>query len=585
MIEQSYDESDANSNANISKLQSSISQIYQQLRSQLQDQPPITDQQFGKLFDFGGQPIYYITHRPLMSNNSIHVLVFNIMQDIDKPVITRDGNSIKMAYFEVMQEWLASNIGGKTSEEKITVTINGTKSKYSLPIVILVASHGDCVDTEEQRISKYNEFAESLISRLPMYRSHICLSKIIFNCNENDQTDATEEHRRQCCNKLHSIINGFAKSLPFMKQGIPLRWYIIAAILHLAINDKAVANTNITQIEEIRNASINKIMKFADVRKIIINFGLYENDEELVCMLLYLHDIGEIIYCQIASGDGIIVVDVDWFLNVMRKIIRLSNPKTQNADIIAQYRKLKLTGKMSKSYIDCIMENMKLTEDDTAIITQLLIHYDIICRIYSDEQANIEYFVPYLLHPEVPHLDLTEYNMSDKLYIGYDDDQISYIPDGIFYCLLISCLKEWNNSKVEIYHHYVKYYVQGDYHYIIVKKEKSHISIQYCYITSDDSDFLKEFYNTIEESIYNKRPHERIKRKLSNIVEDRLPKFTGARCQFYVKCTECNKLTPIEKGNNPIGTNKVSCWYCDVIFNCQSIQDWMINGKKSLLGE
>ena len=265
MTGQLCDQSTTNSNDDISKLQSSISQIYQQLRSQLQDQPPIIDKQFGKLFDFGGQPIYHITHRPFMAANSIYVLVFNITQDLDKPIITRDGNSIKMTYFEVMQEWLTSIIGGNSSHKKITATINGKKSKYSLPIVILVASHGDCVDTEEQRLSKYNEFAESLLSRLHMYESNVCRSQIIFNCNDKDQTHATEEHRRSCCDKLHNIINGFAKSLPFMKQGIPLRWYIIAALLHLVTSDKAIDNSKITQVIEIGNVNINKIMKLADI--------------------------------------------------------------------------------------------------------------------------------------------------------------------------------------------------------------------------------------------------------------------------------------------------------------------------------
>ena len=590
MTEKSYDQLITNSNVDISRLQSSISQIYQQVRSQLQDQPPIIDKQFAKLFDFGGQSIYHITHRPFMSTNSIYVLVFNITQDIDKPVITRDGNAIKMTYFEVMQEWLTSIIGGNTNKEEITATIDGKKSKYLLPIVILVASHGDCVDTEEQRINKYNEFAESLLSRLSMYESNVCRSQIIFNCKDNDLTAATEEDRRRCCSKLHSFINGFAKSLPFMEKKIPLRWYITVALLHLAANNEAIDsyaidNTIINQVKEIQNVSINKIMKFTNIRKIIIAFGLYESNKKLIDMLSYLHDIGEIIYCPTADDDGIIVVDVDWFLNIMREIVRLHDPKSENARVIAQYRQLTKTGKMSKTYLDCVLANNKLTEQEITVITQLLIHYDIICEIDPVSNEEIEYFVPYLLHPDVCSLDKTEYTFSNKLFVGYNNNQISYIPDGIFYCLLISCLKEWNNSKVKIYHHYVKFFVQGDDHYIIIKKKKSHVSIRYCYNISADFDLLKERYNRIEDSIYNKRPHELIKSKLSEIVKQRLPMFKEASCQFYVKCINCKKLTSINENNKSTGTNDISCWHCDARFNCQSMQDWMINKKESLSGK
>ena len=584
--EQFYDQSASNSVTNEpeSQFSKNISQICQQIRSKLTNIEPLKEQRFGKLFDFGGQPIYNVIHRPFMSTNSISILVFNISQNIDEKVITREGDSNNMTYFEVMREWLTSIIGIYGRLEKITADINGKKSPYSLPIVILVASHADTCDDEKQCLSKYNEFAETLLSRLPMYQNNICRSQIIFNCKHNDNSDTTEKHRRQCCQDLHTIINGFAKSLPFMVNEIPLRWYIITTVLQFAVSDEAVEDADFIQINKIRGMVINKTMKLNDIRKVIKDCELYKDEEDLVKMLSYLHDIGEVIFCQVANGDAIIIIDVDWFLKLMRQIIRISDPKTENAAITSGFKKLEKTGIMSQDYLQYILMNNKLSEHNDIIIKELLKNYDIICEIKSKKEQKMEYFVPYLLKPEVCKFEEAKYNMSSKLYIGYDHDKIPYIPDGIFYCLLVSCLKEWNNTKVKIYHRCVKYFIKGFNYYIIVKKEKFHISLQYCYTKCKNSNLERERYNKIEESIYNSKPHELIKSKLSTIIKERMPKFNEAICQFHVKCMECTEIISIEKENLYPDNNTVSCFRCDEVSTCQPTQDWMFYNKNSLHG-
>lgn len=576
-----YDSNDSQINKFNSR--QAISSIYQQLRLELEDQSfdDALNQQFGKLFDLGGQPIYHITHRPFISANSIYILVFNITQDVHQQVMTRDGQSINLTYLELMQEWLTSIIGSNSSQDKITATINNKQSKYSLPIIILVASHGDYIDSERQRIDKFKEFEESLISYLPTYKSNIYSSRIIFNCNDKDQTEATTNHRRECCEKLHTIIKGFVGSLPFMNkdEGIPLRWYIIAAILHFSIDNDN--NDAITQLNDIINIDINKIMKLSDIQKLIKACGLSDSNDELNDILLYLHDIGEIIFCQTANNDGIVITDVDWFLKIMREMIRLHDPEAENMNIISDYRNLKRTGKMSQNYIDYIFSSHNLTKEDRLIILELLENYNIVCKIESKSESDVDYFVPCYLQPLENNSISSSFYFSDKLYIGYEHEEIPYLPDGIFYCLLISCLKEWNNSKVELYHQCAKYYISNDLYYIIIKKERSHISVQYSYQDLGMHQSVLDFENVIEKSIAEKRPQELIRTKLSEIVAERIPKFKKAICQFYAKC-KCQQLTPIENENNPIQQDMILCKHCKILFDSESTHDWMIYERKSL---
>ena len=577
-----YDQSTLNSN--VDQFKATISQLYRHIRSELHDQTQILDQQFGKLLDFGGQPMYHITHRPFMSANSIYILVFNITQDIHQPVQTRDGKCISMTYLEVMQEWLTSITGSNNSQNKIVVTIDDHTTEYSLPIVILVASHGDCVKSEEVALSKFIQFEKSLISYLPIYKSNIYSSRIIFNGNPNDKTEITQNHRRQCCQKLHGILNRFTNSLPFMGRdyGIPIRWYIIAAMLHLAVNDEN--DDDIKPLREIKFIKVNKIMQFNDIKNLTIKCGLYENDAELRDMFLYLHDIGEVIFCHTADNNGIIVIDVNWFLKILRDIIQLDLPKAGSLDIISRYFKVHQTGKMSKDYIIDILNKHQTIQDDQLTILELLEYYDIICKIESDNEAKIEYFAPYLLHPEVKQIDLSKFHVSDKLYIGYKYEEFPYIPDGIFYCLLTSCLKKWNDPKVKLYHQCIQYFLKEDYHFIIVKKEKSHISLQYCYQKFDNPQSAMEYMNAIENSITKKRPHDFIKDKLSKIVKSRMPKFEQACSQYYVECSKCRELTII-KNSKSYQTNLIFCGKCRMVFNSKSIHDWMMLNQKRLLGK
>ena len=587
-----------------------FSQMYQQLALKLNDKSNTSEQKYGGkygiLLDFGGQPIYHIAHRPFMSVNGIYILVFDINQDINQPVKTRDGKPICMTYLDIMQEWLISIIEGNTRPGHSEDNLNDKKSDYSLPVIILVASHGDLIENKQERKDKFQKFEESLMSNFKKYKSNIYSSQIIFNCNAEDQSQETIKDRQECCKELNQIILKFVESMPSMlftkdDKGIPIIWYIIAVILHTGIDDSN--NQDIANLKEIlRDNKIpkaTKIMEWNDVQKLLISCGLYNrnsNDDDLRKILSYLHDIGEIIYCDMTDKGRIIITDVNWFLKIMRGIIQLhdskSSIKAARLDIKSDYKEAYKTGKMSKGYLDYILTNNQVEKEEQKKVLQLLEHYDIICKIKSKNDTNIKYFVPYLLDPEIQELHSSDYYTSEKLYIGYRNHEFPCIPDGIFYCLLTSCLKEWNDDDwndddLEIHHQCVRYYLTKDEHYIIIKKEKSHISLQYCYEKSQNTQGI---FANIENSIYVNQPHKKIQNKLREISQGKMPKYKDLCCQFYVKCEKCQPVKFIEvkddsrshSGNSSRPKNNIRCPKCKKTRSYQSIDDWMIYERISL---
>ncbi|RDD43187.1 Nephrocystin-3 [Trichoplax sp. H2] len=541
------------------------------------------DNQYVKVWDFGGHAFYQVTHYPFMSPNSIYFLVFNITQGINDKVMTRSGKSLNITYLQSMQEWLTSIIAGHSSHDKIPVKFDNQCEEYSLPIIILIASHGDCIPNENEKIDRFKKFGNELISSMPSYKSNIYSSGIIFNCDPEDNSPSTMEERKRCCLQLHSVMKQFVQSVPFMKNPIPIRWYIMATILHKSVsyhvdqgNNQANNEVRTSAINEIMSDEINNIMTIQQVTLLSKKYGLYESDEELIKMLMYLHDLGEVIFCDKVGDGGVIVTDVDWLLRIFRVIIQLHDYPFGSLDKQDEYEKVRKTGRISTNYIDYVLEEFKLDDDTKRNIIDLMESYDIVCGIRDGQNKVLcEYFVPYLLQPDAKPFDLSQYHLSDWLYIGFELEDIPYVTDGIYYCLLSSCLKEWNNTKVEIYYQCAKYYLKEDHHYIIIKKEESYIGLQYCYqkLEQDQADKLLE--QKIKESIRNKCPQDIIKNKLSSIVHERMPKFKNALCYYYVRC-KCNRLTRTINKCSLQDVQMINCEHCNTLFPSQFDSDWMI---------
>ncbi|RDD39773.1 Kinesin light chain [Trichoplax sp. H2] len=535
--------------------------------------------QFVKLWDFGGHPIYHVTHYPFISANSIYILVFDITQELNNKVKIRKGelSTGNMTYLQAMQEWLKSIIGCYRSQSTITVKINDKDKSYQLPIIIMVASHGDCITDNKKQTSRFNKFVSGLMSSMPAYARNIYSSGIIFNCNPDHTSESTKVQRQQCCHRLLSIIKTFIRQLPFMSNPIPIRWYIMAALLKKSIHNEATSSDN----NEIRNSQVRNIMTMKQMETLAQEYGLFESREKMIAMLKYLHDLGEVIYCDNVRSEAIIITNVDWLLNIFRSIIpiQVNNFTQEDIPMKQEYDIACLTGRLSRRYIDEAILKFDLDENNTRTILELMEAYDILCTIRSELDENgtgSQYFVPYLLQQDVAPFDLSTYHVSDWLYIGYKQEDIPYLPDGIYYCLLSSCLREWNNTDVEVYYQCAKYYLVNDNYYLIVKKEKSHIGLQYCYQKSDPPAIYNSVIDKVKNSIFVERTHNIVKNKLIAIMKMRMMKFQEEHCRFYVKCSKCSEQIPIVKEYKKEDENLIRCQHCKNVLSSQSLNDWII---------
>ncbi|EDV25856.1 uncharacterized protein TRIADDRAFT_55360 [Trichoplax adhaerens] len=76
---------------------------------------------------------------------------------------------------------------------------------------------------------------------------------------------------------------------------------------------------------------------------------------ELRDMLTYLHDLGEIVFCDKVGDEGIIVTDINWLLCIFRAIIQLHDCQSGSLERQGKYEQVRQTGRISIDYTDYVL--------------------------------------------------------------------------------------------------------------------------------------------------------------------------------------------------------------------------------------
>ncbi|EDV20067.1 uncharacterized protein TRIADDRAFT_61414 [Trichoplax adhaerens] len=538
----------------------------------------IDEYHYGKLWDFAGQSIYHITHQPFISCNCIYILVLDMSQDIDKNVVDRSGNDTKMTYLEAIQEWLVSIIGSSKSKVRTENKIIGAPENIAWPIVILIGTHADKIGDEKACQRRFKEFCQCINEKLPSYSRHIYRSKIIFNCNDKDNSKKTLLQRQKNCGQLHNILKDFVHNQPSIDHfsKIPFKWYIMAAILHTSLdrfNEQAVKfSTNLNQ-------RVSRIMTAEEVELLAKKYKLCEGKDDIHQMLLYLHDLGEIVYCQKEPVKGKVITQVEWLLNIFRTIIQLDEPDSNGLAMDLEYEAIRNKGIMSQHYIYGKFDQLEVKKKEKKFLLDLMESYDMICKISNkDDNHPDQYFVPYLFRSNNQEFDHKGFMTSGWLYVGFKSSKLHYIPDGIFFCLLVSCYKEWKGSSIEPRSKCAKYRLKNDFCDIIVKKESSYIGIQYRYrIIPNNPRLQGQIKDKVKKLIYEKPPYIFIRNKLESLIKERMPRCQNSDCLYFIKCplSPCDRFLQIK---NPVQDN-LKLLYCDCngIYECESAHGWTIS--------
>ncbi|XP_038061122.1 uncharacterized protein LOC119731909 [Patiria miniata] len=393
------------------------------------------------IWDFAGQDLYYTTHQTFLSSRAIYLVVFNLSQDLDKPVpfpdnaACNDGSGGSVTYrtspIQYLDFWMQSiyTYTKKNYSQK--------ELKQNSPPIFIVGTHRNSVGgddmPEDQRktlIKKIFDRIHNEIKDKPYYR-HV-VSK--FYSVEN----SLEDNRK--IQELRKHIEDVAEEEPYMGEKIPLEW--------LTFDDK--------------KGKISGGKPVMTLKQVMDGFGI-EDEPELLTMLKFYHDLGHIIYF---GGDGakesqtlkdVVILDPHWLIKAFKKILTVEPRKEQTVKYRKSWDRLKDKGILEDFLIDHMWQDIR--EHKQALL-DLMDKFDLLCERVDESReeekstpasstatqpcpANASYYVPSMLRQQTsrsPQPQTTEMN-SNVFYVDFKE----FLPDGLHHRLVVRALR-WSQK-------------------------------------------------------------------------------------------------------------------------------------------
>eukprot|EP00049_Salpingoeca_infusionum_P000362 m.39379 g.39379 ORF g.39379 m.39379 type:complete len:1869 (-) comp10301_c0_seq1:353-5959(-) len=234
------------------------------------------------IFDLGGQSSFYVFHPFFMNEYSVFPCVFNMVDILDK-----ERQEDALMYLE--QWWFMIY-----------------HYAFEAP-VLLVGTHADKVQTRQQ----YERIQQILLAKLQNY-PHIvkCVQRnekvnLLFFPVDNTKSDADPGIQT-----LRAAIAATVAKLQITNVQVPLAW--------IALYDKLHAEK-----------ATRPMLHLDELRAVASTFGMTRADVQVCCQ--FWHKTGFALHYH-AGVDQIVVMDIQWAVNLMTRIIRPFNLHTQDQD-------------------------------------------------------------------------------------------------------------------------------------------------------------------------------------------------------------------------------------------------------------
>ena len=378
------------------------------------------------IWDFAGQAVYHAIHPIFMSQEAIYVLALDLTRELAAPAQCRvrplDHAEVEVTSpdtedtnLDHILKWL-DLVHSLLTAEKLGKTTEG-----AFPPVILVGTYADSVRKSERDPTEVMEAAlEKIYDMAPReVVDHIHDSFVIDNTkagNPDQQEDSEIVSLRQKILEL-------AAKMPHVKKEVPLQW--------LRVEEK------VFEMVEKGEHYLPKKRFEEDVAEAICHFDVKDDVKEL---LHFLHSRGTIIHHDLPQNpDGMVVLDPQWLINVLIKIITV-NPTWKAAPFIKRhYRILENEGFLSNDLLNHAFENLKL-EGARENLLEVMEKFNLICNSRGCKGRDFPYFVPCML--TLPMKDKRSKDIDNGPLPVFLTFNTNYVPSGLF-CRLIALFWGW----------------------------------------------------------------------------------------------------------------------------------------------
>ena len=284
-----------------------------------------------------------------------------------------------------------------------------------LPPVVLVGTHADGVRDPCKEMESINETICSMAHSETL--KHI--SKELFFI---DNTNPNREDDPQIVSLRTELLN-LARKMPNFNKVIPMQW--------LRVEQK---------VDEMVKKGMHYVGKkrFAeDISGGICQFNDKDDVEEL---LHFLQARGRVIYQDLPDNpDGLVVLDPQWLMEILCKIITVSPPWKNDPLIQRDYQVLGREGLLSQQLLNRAFEHLELNDIRSSLI-HIMESFDVICDSMNCKGEDYPFFVPCML--KSPKKNTRDANMPHGPLPVFLTFNTNYIPSGLF-CRLVVHFLEW----------------------------------------------------------------------------------------------------------------------------------------------
>jgi len=409
------------------------------------------------IWDFAGQHLYYASHPVFLSPRAVYVLVYNMSKDLSAKMepCVRQGVHDIIPYssgdetnLDSILSWLVS-IHNLSADGRNKGEGRDERQPYLRPPVIIVGTHVDAPFEDPKRME--TQIKKSLSGKT--YEQHV--RRPFFRV---DNTRAGED---EGIAKLRQEIREVLRLEPYMGEDVPVRWFNFEKVVEALVQQKTF------------------YLKVSQLFNIVRKMCYIEDENEMVAMLDFYHDLGVIIW----HGDTV-VLQTQWLIHLFKKLITIRPFDEQNPRHAAAWNELEETGLLSMRLVDHVFAEFLCDGQSQTDILAMMEMYGLIAK-FSPENAEkspssaVKYFVPAQLC-SCPETDLdTAPTGICALYIYFPD---GFLPHGLFPQLvsrfILACPALGCTDEPNLFQNLVRFILGGNDLFLICKQSFVKVVLQ-----------------------------------------------------------------------------------------------------------
>ena len=400
---------------------------------------------YSVLWDFAGQSVYYTTHPLFLTPRSIYLLVNNLSQNpsekaqsvVKQGVYTTLLDSFgEKTNFDYLDFWMSSIASLASQVESDQKNVESEVLPEKLPAVFLVCTHAD---EPYKRQSDPTALARKLFGslRTKPYKNHLRDLFVVDNTMSGHGPECPDVVR------LRQEVLAVSKSLPQMKEAIPVKWLKYEKELQV-MKEGGKKWIGRDAAKTVASEACNII-----------------DDQEFQTLLNFLHDKRILIHFNDSPElDKLVVLDTQWLIDVFKMVItvRPNDPKERSFEPL--WEKLQNEGILEERLLQHVWADLFVDEETAESLITIMEKFSLVCSWpSSDASRSKQYLVPSMLmsHPPDRIMSLVASACIPPLFLKFESGQV---PPGLFPRLVLQFL-QWDQEeqvKPRLYHNFARFY-------------------------------------------------------------------------------------------------------------------------------